>query len=116
MDNCNENIAAIKMFTSELILGGLCEYNEVRLHCITLVYTCFLMEIEPRRLPLSKHFKGDLSECQKRCFWQQYLSLYMNSDTERYQSMRKIIDNAPAWSYLLNLTDEIIDTLAGSRG
>lgn len=103
----HKNIAAIRLLIRQLTCS--CEFDpeEVRLQCKTVVYTCFLMGVEPFQLPIAASFVGDLSASQKRDFLQQYLSLHMDS-TNRFRAASQMLTSEPAWSSLVHLVDEII--------
>ncbi len=109
MDNNGMNIAAIETLINGLTTDTSFNWEEVRLHCRTILYSCFILEIEPHQLPLSEHFAGTLSACQKRQFLQEYLSLYLETQGERYRLISKLLENEPAWSYLLKSADTIIE-------
>lgn len=104
-----KNAAAIRLLIRELVLDRNIDREEVRLHCRTVVYACFLTEIEPHQLPISEHSKGDLSEYQKKQFWEQYLSLYLDNEGNRCGAIASMLRNEPTWLYLLSSADMIID-------
>lgn len=102
-----ENIAAITLLIRQLTRRRQFNPDEVRLQCKTVVYTCFLMGIEPFQLPIADNFTGSLSASQKGDFLHQYLSLHMDS-TSRYRAASQLFKSEPAWSSLVHLVDDII--------
>jgi hypothetical protein len=54
-----KNDAAIKPFVKELMFNDSFDWETIRLHCKIVVYTCFLIEIEPHQLPLSEQYRGN---------------------------------------------------------
>ncbi len=104
-----KNISAINMLIRQLTGRRPFDPDVVRLQCKTVIYTCFLMGIEPFQLPISDVFTGELSQSQKRDFMHQYLSLHMDS-TSRYSAASQLFNSETAWSFLMLLVDEIVDT------
>ncbi|MBM9614684.1 hypothetical protein JWJ90_10335 [Desulfobulbus rhabdoformis] len=103
----HKNRAAINELIRQLRKHSSWEIEEVRQQCTRVVYTCFLMGIEPFQLPITKNFAGDLSEEQKGDFLQRYLVLLLdNADLESTAtrlSCRKSV------SSLVQVIDEILE-------
>jgi len=109
MDKMQKNVAVIRTLVDELSNNNPINAKTLSLQCKTLVCACFLMEIEPHQLPVSSFLKGNLSGCEKIEFLQQYLSLYLDADGNRYKTIAKMLEKESTWSYYLNSIDRIID-------
>ena len=105
----NRNIAAVRQLLEELISEMHFEHSDLKFTCRCAVYTCFLMEIEPYQMPLSRHFNGDLDRCQKREFMKYYFSLYMDYQGERFRKITALLENDSHWAPLLRCFDTLID-------
>lgn len=109
MDKCFKNSAAIKLLISELMRDRPVDWEAIRLHCKTIVYTCFLMEIEPYQLPLSNYYNGNLTKSQKEIFLQEFLSLYVYNNGNRFKAISRMLEKVSRWSFIINSIDEIIN-------
>lgn len=103
-----KNRAALSVLVRQLTGRRPFDPDEIRLQCKSVVYTCFLLGIEPFQLPIADGFTGDLSEAQKRDFWKEYLSVHMDG-TKRCGAVSHILTQEPGWLSLVRLVDEIVD-------
>jgi hypothetical protein len=109
MHKCLKNTTAIKTLIRELTRDRPVDWEAIRLHCRSLVYACFLMEIEPYQLPLSNIYRGNLTESQKKIFLQEFLSLYLNDNGMQFKTISRMLENESRWSFVLNSIDETIN-------
>ena len=105
----DNNVTAVRVFFRELFSDDSFERKEIKTVCRCVVYTCFLMEIKPYQLPISKRFQGDLTVSQKREFMKQFVFLYMDCEGERFLRITRLLEKEPFWSHLLKKLDVLID-------
>lgn len=103
-----KNRAAITLLIRQLTDSRSFAPDDIRMQCKSVIYSCFLMGIEPFQLPIAEPFSGDLSEAQRRDFLQQYFTVHSSSST-RYGVASQILFDTSAWSSLLYLVDKTVD-------
>ncbi|WP_321530105.1 hypothetical protein [uncultured Desulfuromonas sp.] len=101
-----KNHTAITLLVKKLADGRPLDPADIRFQCKSVIYTCFEMGIEPFQLPIADHYAGSLSGAQKRLFWQRYLAMQLDGTTRR--EIVPHVDDAPNWSMLLRLVDDIV--------
>ena len=106
----DRNINAVRLLVGELLSDNSINREDLRAACRSVVYSCFLLEIEPHRLPLSNRSSGALTEYQRREFIRQFFSLYMNCGGERFGKITELIDSQPFWTCLLRRLDALVNT------